>query len=477
MAGRSTSTKVLSKCLNPLTIFRDGESLVVPCGKCAACRLQKANAWSVRLANEIVDSKYTLFFTLTYNNKYLPVLCKYPCKVRHGADFASDHALNIRFDGVKDVPRRDGIFIESGDEVPSITNYPYKDLFPYLSKRDFVLYFKFLRKVLYDKFGKYNLFRYYLVSEFGETYYRPHAHGLIFTEFYEVALYLKQYALFACWQMQDKSLFDEYCVFADSGVSGYLTNYVTNPVGLPSFYSLHPEIGTFRLASKSPAIGYRRFDFPSIQKKVFRGVIEYTFDRKNVDGVCFLRYPSQVICRFFPKAYRFSKRGFTRLLGVYGSLFHAVVERRCSYEVISTGLSKILRPSDYVAAYTCYKLCLQFGLHPTLYVWLVDRVHYLYAMSQLKYFYEWQETVSSLDRLFSYQNLVDYSRHCDCHYMQSQFPEIDFDRLGHDKSYIYNLRKSVFAQFDVYRREVEDVLENSRKLPKVKATIGSSPSY
>ena len=52
----------------------ENKDIIVPCGKCDGCRLHKANEWMLRVANEIESSTYSIFFTLTYSNKYLPCL-------------------------------------------------------------------------------------------------------------------------------------------------------------------------------------------------------------------------------------------------------------------------------------------------------------------------------------------------------------------------------------------------------------------
>ena len=72
MASRYPSTKVLDYCFNPVRLNIDDSVVYVPCGKCDGCLLHKANEWSMRLGAEIEDNTLCIFFTLTYNNKYLP---------------------------------------------------------------------------------------------------------------------------------------------------------------------------------------------------------------------------------------------------------------------------------------------------------------------------------------------------------------------------------------------------------------------
>ena len=54
-------------CLNEKHIVNPytHEWQVVPCGKCAACRNQRASVWVQRLDQERYCWQYALFFTLT----------------------------------------------------------------------------------------------------------------------------------------------------------------------------------------------------------------------------------------------------------------------------------------------------------------------------------------------------------------------------------------------------------------------------
>lgn len=49
------------------------ESVLLPCGKCAACINRKIQEWTFRLDNERINSKCTYFVTLTYDNYHVPI--------------------------------------------------------------------------------------------------------------------------------------------------------------------------------------------------------------------------------------------------------------------------------------------------------------------------------------------------------------------------------------------------------------------
>lgn len=122
-------------CTNPTVIYQpdpnwDGNPLhgpnvpvLVPCGKCLACRINRRREWTARLLNEEVYSSSSNFITLTYDEAHLP-------------------------------------FDENGNMC--------------VDKRDCQLFLKRLRK----KYGKG--IRYFLNSEYGPESGRPHYHAIIF---------------------------------------------------------------------------------------------------------------------------------------------------------------------------------------------------------------------------------------------------------------------------------------------------------
>lgn len=72
-------------CYHPLQAYRrsDGEvvfvergditqSLLLPCGRCVGCRLERSRQWSVRIMHEAKASDFNAFVTLTYRDEDLP---------------------------------------------------------------------------------------------------------------------------------------------------------------------------------------------------------------------------------------------------------------------------------------------------------------------------------------------------------------------------------------------------------------------
>lgn len=129
--------------------FPNGQPLFlsVPCGKCIQCQRSYIDDWFVRCYYEWKNSAQTYFYTLTYNEKY--------------------------------VPRYAGRLV--------------------FKRRDVQLFIKRLKKHL-RKFGV-NL-KYIVTSEFGELYGRPHYHALFFLD-KEVNPYLFYRIVQDCWSMFD----------------------------------------------------------------------------------------------------------------------------------------------------------------------------------------------------------------------------------------------------------------------------------
>lgn len=102
-----------------------GENIKVPCGKCVACRIEKAKEWSLRCMFEMENWSYHSFLTLTYDDEHLP----------------------------------DG------------QNLVVKDL------QDFN---KRLRKNYGNKYDGFKM-RYFACGEYGEENGRPHYHSIVFS--------------------------------------------------------------------------------------------------------------------------------------------------------------------------------------------------------------------------------------------------------------------------------------------------------
>lgn len=115
-------------CVQPVRLFKNldpskyPEGLLVPCGKCIACRIKKRQEWSIRMLHELEAHDNSIFITLTYSDDYIP---------------------------------------DRGS----------------LDKKELQKFFKRLRRQLDVKKRK---IRYFACGEYGDNTNRPHYHSIIF---------------------------------------------------------------------------------------------------------------------------------------------------------------------------------------------------------------------------------------------------------------------------------------------------------
>lgn len=202
------------ECLKPLSIrnphWLDGSDLrhrwiVVPCGKCPACLINRRNEWALRMRLESKCHINNYFVTLTYD------------------DF----------------------------------NEPWEDyngfFLPQVKKADLQRFFKRLRTNFSRVHRFTSGFRYVAVSEYCPTSCRPHYHLILFG--YEVGLQQAHYDIQKAWP----SGFVQVGPLRDGGAS-YAAKYLFKKQ--PDMLGLRPN---FLLASRRPCIGSSYFT-PQLKK-------------------------------------------------------------------------------------------------------------------------------------------------------------------------------------------------------------------
>lgn len=138
-------------CVNPyIALRKDGNPVPVPCGKCLDCRKAFQTEWIFRLEQEAKRTVCPCFVTLTYDNDHLPIM----------ADPETGELLSV------------------------------------VSKRDFQLFMKRLRKIGGDDLKNC---RYFAIGEYGSKYNRAHMHAIIIAPSIHSAAQLDKYVKQA-WQ-------------------------------------------------------------------------------------------------------------------------------------------------------------------------------------------------------------------------------------------------------------------------------------
>lgn len=199
-------------CFNPVQIdnpyygteldFYGHKKIFVPCGHCAACIVNNANEWRTRLEIEYDNSETACFVTLTYDDTHLPI-----------------------------EPRSSSC----GDTL----------IVPVVRKRDIQLFLKRLRQEF-----KGSKIRYFVVSEYGPTTFRPHYHGLFFGI---PRLDNRDMVNMVRLSQKIAEIWNNGHVKVDSVTHGriaYCTKYMSCVTDLPDYL---PK--PFRLMSRRPGIG------------------------------------------------------------------------------------------------------------------------------------------------------------------------------------------------------------------------------
>lgn len=265
MITKELQNKLVTRCQNPRTVVNKytHEPVVVSCGHCPSCLLRRSAIQTNLLATYSAQFRYAYFVTLTYAPCFLPTLevsvievctddiADVPCVPDINDLDAGDS--NTYLFGFRSVPRTSSVKVKDSTvervfKDPEITfSYPMKpkDLLsilgkinhnvpnriPYVCNRDLDLFLKRLRSYYPDE-----KLRYYAVSEYGPTSFRPHWHLLLLSNSERFSETIcenvsKAWSYGRC----DTSLSRGY---AASYVASYLNSYIT----LPDFYTQMPKV-------------------------------------------------------------------------------------------------------------------------------------------------------------------------------------------------------------------------------------------
>ena len=355
-----------TSCSKPKLVYNKytGTKLFVPCGSCPSCLRRKHLMMSERVDNEIKQHKYSLFVTLTYDNKHLPVMFE-SSKFMLDNDLDNIvYAVNPRTNNHLYVSNRADVdSIVSYHKCPKIpitnyddsyfartTDYCISDPFPTLNKRDVILFLKRLRRNLYKlvPYNEKNKIRYFCSGEYGETYLRPHYHLIFFydsdqvhscfTERYKFTqtvnnkqrtiytfprtkgkyTYYTSDLIYKSWKMCSYDRCDASIV--QGSAANYVSGYVTDIAYLPPLLS-HKSIRPFFLCSKNPIIGsYKTNETKIFQKFLDCEVIEEIPESPSSPSRL-VQFPLSYINKYFKKFVGFSGEVSPRQLSVFCNVF------------------------------------------------------------------------------------------------------------------------------------------------------------
>lgn len=208
------------KCLAPKQIVNPytKEPLIVPCGKCEACLLQKSAMNTLKCKLECHSHRFNEFVTLTYDDVYVPKAQVVPLRKNVEEylplflDYDKKIVLSSTLDNIGDMFNyalvdvsgrfaTDGMvlgtaFMRDIDWFSLRNKIGYGDTINVLRYEDIQLFLKRLRQKIHRLYGQ--KIRYYCAGEYGPKHYRPHWHLILSYDCPELAQSIRQ-IIRSCW--------------------------------------------------------------------------------------------------------------------------------------------------------------------------------------------------------------------------------------------------------------------------------------
>lgn len=333
--------KIFGGCMSPILTRNKctGEDMFVPCGKCVACVNAAASKQSSRVREEILKHKFSVMFTLTYDNDSVPRWelfqddndCPQLRPIGRVENMYNSCPLNY----YDDVKGKWSIDFETF--LPPIQNESETNTYAVCCKKDIQNFLKRVRA----RINKLNIerneksIRYYIASEYGPQTYRPHYHGILF---FDSSVILREITTIVvqswgyhqrvsgkrnCFRFRpfaNISLTKDYIKVCDANTAYYVAEYVAGNLDLPQvlgYKSLRP----FHLQSKSPVIGCYKAERNEILENVHRGTYRVGKEIFNERLGQFEHYDLPLnpdLCRsIFRKCKGFSDMAFDAKLQLY----------------------------------------------------------------------------------------------------------------------------------------------------------------
>lgn len=301
------------ECEHPVKVYNKylGKSMYVGCRKCRACGMKRASRISKLVEQEVKNNKYSIFFTLTYRNDNIPKWSVSPLNLSE----YEEPCISV-------VSQFDGKFLDvpASWYVPEI-RYKHNgvmchvsNVFASVSVRDVQLFIKRLRSNLHYIFKNTNVndkIRYFVAAEYGPKSFRPHYHGIIFTNEKEVAdlLTTNRSSKQGGKLVSDNLLYQSWkkCDFArikpslctDGKAARYVSDYICGVAKLPPILQTK-FTRPFYLCSRKPFIGFNK----EMEKEVFgrfmSGVVAVPQRDERTNEKCYFPLPLSFLVHFFP---------------------------------------------------------------------------------------------------------------------------------------------------------------------------------
>lgn len=315
----------LNDCASPIRIRNKytHEVLTVPCGHCAACRASKIVRPVTPIMRESSFHRYTVFFTLTYNDSFLP-----------------------RCDLKKFVPHPDyeevykTLYEQSIDYIQFVSY-----CLPFAPTSDVQKFCKRLRK----NFACFNeQLRYYISSDYGSTTFRPHWHGLLFFSNKELA-YSIESLICKSWSINGSPIGAVDVQFA-RGAAAYVACYIHQVIDLPVIYR-YREFRPKSVHSSSPPLGSGFPRIESDEEIVRNGLAEVTMYDLNKSVYHKTALLPSDVRRLFPTIPGFLRLHKYERLEIY-RIFSRFIG--CEVDLRRRALESIMNVNSFIRDYVFY---------------------------------------------------------------------------------------------------------------------------
>lgn len=282
------------------------------CGKCIACKSQHNTHWVERLERERRCWSYTIFFTLTYANRYQSKLY---FDERTGCLASPGRIVRKQDTTGKDIEE----YQSSGEcisaEQLELLNLSDNDKdyllrrrnFDYVETSDLQKFIKRFRYYAYKQAteAKQNpSVRYFISTEVGPTTLRSHIHGLLFFNSETLYKHLDE-TFYKSWRLSEYPV--DWSPVTGSATS-YTAAYCNSIQGLPEFYKIRP-LRPFVLCSKAPAIG--TIDPPgeeiSPSEIIDHLTTSFSIKRKSSKELVSIPLWREIYTKYFPRITGFSR--------------------------------------------------------------------------------------------------------------------------------------------------------------------------
>lgn len=289
------------RCFHPLRVYNKVTHAFEfhNCGKCAYCLSLKATELATRCFNECKQHKYAIFFTLTYDNDSVPYIApspsgKYWYLVNRTVRSVDGLSVPIVHFDEMDIPVNKVLETADGPvdiqafgvvHIPDIQRFQKR--LRIKINRQFNHYDPKKNKKLYDLRQKELSIRLFINPEYGPTTFRPHYHGICWTDSKEIAdSLLDPYRgsrrendrtywhglIYESWKMCDPARCDAQ--YVTNSAPNYVAQYVAGSLDLPQVLRFKPFRPKY-LGSKNPVVGSYKVNDEELADTFYNGTLEF----------------------------------------------------------------------------------------------------------------------------------------------------------------------------------------------------------